>query len=121
MSKIIAVNAGSSSLKFQLFEMPAEKVLVSGVIERIGMDDAIVTLKFNDIKKTRTLPIANHTEAVGILLESLISEKIVASLNEINGVGHRMVHGGEEFAKSTIITDKVARTIDALSDLAPLS
>ncbi len=120
MSKIIAVNAGSSSLKFQLFEMPAEKVLVAGVIERIGMQDAIVTLKHDGVKKTSTLPILNHTEAVQILLKSLIEEKIVKSLSEINGVGHRVVHGGEAFAKSVVITDKVASTIEELSDLAPL-
>lgn len=120
MSKIIAFNAGSSSLKFQLFEMPEETVLVAGVIERIGMDDAVVNLKFGGAKKTRTLPIANHTEAVAILLDVLISEKIVSSLQEINGVGHRMVHGGEEFAQSAIITEKVAHSIENLSELAPL-
>lgn len=120
MSKIMAVNAGSSSLKFQLFEMPAEQVLLAGTIERIGMEDAIVTLKFDGKKKTRTLPIANHTEAVQILLKSLIDEKILGSLAEIDGVGHRVVHGGEEFASSVVITDKVAKTIADLSDLAPL-
>jgi acetate kinase len=72
MSKIMAVNAGSSSLKFQLIEMPSEAVVVSGVIERIGMDDAIVSFKFNGGKKTRKLPIANHSEAVQILLDSLL-------------------------------------------------
>ncbi|MDD3422331.1 MAG: acetate kinase [Bacilli bacterium] len=120
MSKIMAVNAGSSSLKFQLFEMPAEQVLLAGTIERIGMEDAIVTLKFDGKKKTRILPIANHTEAVQILLKSLIDEKILGSLAEIDGVGHRVVHGGEEFASSVVITDKVAKTIADLSDLAPL-
>lgn len=116
----MAVNAGSSSLKFQLFEMPAEQVLLAGTIERIGMEDAIVTLKFDGKKKTRILPIANHTEAVQILLKSLIDEKILGSLAEIDGVGHRVVHGGEEFASSVVITDKVAKTIADLSDLAPL-
>ena len=120
MSKIMAVNAGSSSLKFQLIEMPTEVVIVSGVIERIGMDDAIVTFKFNGAKKTRKLPIADHSEAVQILLDSLLSENIVSSLQEINGVGHRMVHGGEEFAQSAVITEKVAKSIEDLSDLAPL-
>ncbi|MDY4788833.1 MAG: acetate kinase [Bacilli bacterium] len=120
MSKIIAVNAGSSSLKFQLFEMPEEKVLVAGVIERIGMDDAIVTLKYNGNKKTKVLPIKDHSVAVDILLSSLVEEKIVSSLEEINGVGHRVVHGGEKFAKSTVITDEVAHTIEEISELAPL-
>ena len=120
MSKIIAVNAGSSSLKFQLFEMPAEEVLVAGLIERIGMEDAVVTLKYNGQKKSKTLPILNHSVAVEILLKSLVEENIVSSLDEINGVGHRVVHGGEKFAESTVITDEVANTIDELKDLAPL-
>ena len=120
MSKIIAVNAGSSSLKFQLFEMPEEKVLVQGLIERIGMQDAVVTLKYDGQKKSKTLPILNHAVAVEILLNSLVEEKIVASLNEINGVGHRVVHGGEKFAASTVITEEVANTIEELKDLAPL-
>ena len=120
MSKIIAVNAGSSSLKFQLFEMPEEKVLVQGLIERIGMEDAVVTLKYDGQKKSKTLPILNHAVAVEILLNSLVEEKIVSSLNEINGVGHRVVHGGEKFAASTVITEEVANTIEELKDLAPL-
>ena len=120
MSKIIAVNAGSSSLKFQLFEMPEEKVLVQGLIERIGMQDAVVTLKYDGQKKSKTLPILNHAVAVEILLNSLVEEKIVASLNEINGVGHRVVHGGEKFAASTVISEEVANTIEELKDLAPL-
>ena len=120
MSKIIAVNAGSSSLKFQLFEMPEEKVLVQGLIERIGMEDAVVTLKYDGQKKSKTLPILNHAVAVEILLNSLVEENIVASLTEINGVGHRVVHGGEKFAASTVITEEVANTIEELKDLAPL-
>ena len=120
MSKIIAVNAGSSSLKFQLFEMPEEKVLVQGLIERIGMEDAVVTLKYDGQKKSKTLPILNHAVAVEILLNSLVEENIVSSLNEINGVGHRVVHGGEKFATSTVITEEVANTIEELKDLAPL-
>lgn len=120
MSKIMAVNAGSSSLKFQLFEMPSEEVKLAGTIERIGMEDDIVTLKFNGKKKNYTVPIKNHTEAVDILLHELVDEKIVKSLDEINGVGHRVVHGGEEFNKSVIITDEVAKVISDLSDLAPL-
>lgn len=116
----MAVNAGSSSLKFQLFEMPAEKVLLAGTIERIGMDDAIVTLKMNGGKKKKVLPIKDHKQAVQILLDALIEEKIVKNLSEIDGVGHRVVHGGEEFAASVVIDEKVARTIKDLSELAPL-
>lgn len=120
MPKIMAVNAGSSSLKFQLFDMPSEHVLVAGVIERIGMEDAIVTIKYDGKKKEQVLPIKDHSVAVKILLDALISEKIVASLSEINGVGHRVVHGGEEFARSVVIDHRVESTIDELRDLAPL-
>ena len=120
MSKIIAVNAGSSSLKFQLFEMPEEKVLVQGLIERIGMEDAVVTLKYDGQKKSKTLPILNHAVAVEILLNSLVEENIVASLNEINGVGHRVVHGGVRFTQSAVITEEVIKEIEAVIPLAPL-
>lgn len=120
MNKIIAVNAGSSSLKFQLFEMPSEEVLCSGVIERIGLDEGIFTIKFSDKKVTRNLPIPDHKVAVTLVLEALIEHKIVANLDEIKGVGHRIVHGGELYSKSVEITETVEADIAALSDLAPL-
>jgi acetate kinase len=120
MAKIMAVNAGSSSLKFQLYDYPLEKVLVSGNIERIGSDDAIVTFKFNGQKKVFTQSIKNHSLAVQALLEGLMREKILNNLNEISGVGHRVVHGGEFFNTSVIIDEKVAKIIDNLSELAPL-
>jgi acetate kinase len=120
MAKIMAVNAGSSSLKFQLYDYPMEKVLVSGNIERIGSDDAIVTFKFNGQKKVANQSIKNHSIAVQVLLEGLIRENILKNLNEISGVGHRVVHGGEFFDASVIIDDRVAKIIDNLSELAPL-
>jgi acetate kinase len=120
MAKIMAVNAGSSSLKFQLYDYPLEKVLVSGNIERIGSDDAIVTFKFNGQKKVSNQSIKNHSIAVQVLLDGLIRENILNNLNEISGVGHRVVHGGEFFDASVIIDDKVSKIIDNLSELAPL-
>jgi acetate kinase len=120
MAKIMAVNAGSSSLKFQLYDYPMEKVLVSGNIERIGSDDAIVTFKFNGQKKVANQSIKNHSIAVQVLLEGLIRENILKNLNEISGVGHRVVHGGEFFDASVIIDDRGAKIIDNLSELAPL-
>jgi len=120
MSKIIAVNAGSSSLKFQLFEMPAEKVLVSGVIEKIGLEKSIVTIKHDGQKKVSEPVLPTHKEAVQVLLNTLLEEKIVNDLKEIDGVGHRVVHGGENFAQSVVISEEVAKTIEELSDLAPL-
>ena len=120
MSKVMAVNAGSSSLKFQLFEMPEEKVLVAGNIERIGMDDAIVTFKFNGTKKKEIMPIKDHNVAVNILLKGLIENGILKSLDEINGVGHRVVQGGAIFKKSEIVTEQVAKDVEDLAELAPL-
>jgi acetate kinase len=120
MSKIMSVNAGSSSLKFQLYNYPEETVLVSGVIERIGLEDAIITVKFNGNKKVDKQPIKDHGQAVQILLTKLIEEKILANLNEISGVGHRVVHGGESFSASVIIDDNVAKVVEDLSELAPL-
>ena len=116
----MAVNAGSSSLKFQLYQYPQESVFVSGIIERIGLDNSIITFKFNGAKIQNTQPIKDHKVAVELLLKKLIEEKILASLDEINGVGHRVVHGGEAFSKSVVIDEKVAKTIEDLSDLAPL-
>lgn len=120
MAKIIAVNAGSSSLKFQLFEMDNETVITSGVIERIGLEDSIFTIKYNGEKDVKTLPIPTHKEAVALLLETLIDKKIVDSLDDIKGVGHRVVQGGSYFQGSAVIDDYVIEKIDELKQLAPL-
>lgn len=118
--KTIAVNAGSSSLKFQLLEMPNETLLCSGVVERIGINDSVFTIKYNGEKSTETTDIPTHTVAVEMLLEKLIQLEIVSSLDEIEGVGHRVVHGGETFTDSVLITDEVIKAIEDVSDLAPL-
>ncbi|NLC94577.1 MAG: acetate kinase [Bacilli bacterium] len=118
--KILSVNAGSSSLKFQLFEMPEEKVIASGKIERIGLPASIITVKTNGEKRCKEKNVHDHAEAVQELLALLLDLKIVASLDEIKGVGHRVVHGGEKFSDSVLITDEVIAEIDKLSELAPL-
>ncbi|WP_042354797.1 acetate kinase [Bacillus rubiinfantis] len=120
MAKIIAINAGSSSLKFQLFEMPEEEVITKGLIERIGLHDSIFTITVNGEKIQETLDIPNHDVAVKMLLDRLTSLGIIKSLSEIEGTGHRVVHGGEKFNDSALITDEVLQAIDDLSDLAPL-
>ena len=120
MKKIIAVNAGSSSLKFQLFELPSENVPCSGVIERIGLNDGIFTLKFADEKVKVTQDIPDHKVAVQLVLDALIEHKIVDSLESITGCGHRVVHGGELYQSSVEITAEVEKNIESLSDLAPL-
>ena len=120
MAKIISVNAGSSSLKFQLFNMPEEKVLTSGVAERIGLEEGIFTIKINGEKITRNLPIKDHATAVNLLLEALIKYNIVQDLKEINGAGHRIVQGGSYFDQSVKVDEDVVSKVDELCDLAPL-
>ncbi|MFI3252432.1 MAG: acetate kinase [bacterium] len=120
MAKIIAVNAGSSSIKFQLLEMPAETVISSGIMERIGLDEGIFTINFNDTKETTTPVLKDHAVGVELLLKTLVEKNIVSSLDEITGVGHRVVQGGEYFKDSVIITEDVIEKIQGLADLAPL-
>jgi len=120
MSKIMVVNAGSSSLKFQLLNMPSEEVLTSGIIERIGFDDAYFTIKLNGEKIKKILPIKDHKKAVEIVLEALVEYKIVASFEEIEGVGHRVVNGGDLFPESIKVEGDVITRLETLNDLAPL-
>ncbi|WP_019154848.1 acetate kinase [Robertmurraya massiliosenegalensis] len=120
MAKVIAINAGSSSLKFQLFEMPSEEVITKGLIERIGLKDSIFNITVNGEKQTETTDIPDHSVAVKMLLNKLTETGIIQSLDEIEGIGHRVVHGGEEFADSVLITDEVLQKIEELSELAPL-
>lgn len=120
MSKTISINAGSSSLKWQLYKMPEEEVIAKGLIERIGLNDSISTVKFSGQEESETLTIEDHTKAVKILLDDLIRLGIITAYDEITGVGHRVVAGGELFKESTIITEEVLEQIDELSLLAPL-
>ncbi|MCM3666048.1 acetate kinase [Mesobacillus subterraneus] len=120
MAKIIAINAGSSSLKFQLFEMPSEEVITKGIVERIGLKDSIFTISVNGEKIKEVSDIQDHEVAVKILLDKLTSLGIIQSLDEIEGIGHRVVHGGEEFNDSVLITEEVLNKIEELSELAPL-
>ena len=117
---IMAVNAGSSSLKFQLLTMPAGTLLCQGLIERIGLSDAIFTLRQGERKWQETLAIPGHKEAATLLLEKLLSHQIIPSLTAIDGVGHRVAHGGETFKDSTLITDEALAEIERLAELAPL-
>lgn len=118
--KIMAVNAGSSSIKFQLLEMPQEVVIASGVMERIGLDEGIFTIKY-DGKKEETHPVLkDHAVGVDLLLKSLIEKGILKSLDEIAGVGHRVVQGGEYFKDSSLVDETVVEKISELADLAPL-
>ena len=121
MSKIIAINAGSSSLKFTLYEMPGEVTVSSGIIERIGLKNSIFTIKYGDGQKYNVVEdIENHEIAVEKLMKQLKELGIIADFSEITGVGHRVVAGGEHFKESTLITDDVLEKIEELSELAPL-
>lgn len=120
MSKTIAINAGSSSLKWQLYQMPEERVLAAGVIERIGLKDSISTVKFDGKKESQTLDIVDHNQAVKLLLDDLIRFEIIANYEEITGVGHRVVAGGEDFKESVLLDDAAIARIEELSSLAPL-
>ena len=118
--KILCVNAGSSSLKFQLYEMPEEKALISGYIEKIGMPDCFWNVKINGEKIRSERYLKNHTEAVEVLIDELLKNKVVSSLDEIKGVGHRVLHGGEKYSDSVVITDEVVKDIKDLTKLGPL-
>jgi len=118
--KLLCVNAGSSSLKFQVYEMPEEKVLINGYIEKIGAEDCFWTVKVNGEKIKRARYLANHTEAAKVLIDELLENKVVESLDEIKGVGHRVLHGGEKYSDSVIITDEVIEDIVSLTKLGPL-
>ncbi|MDD2259019.1 MAG: acetate kinase [Bacilli bacterium] len=120
MEKILAVNAGSSSLKFQLLLMPLEKVITEGLIEKIGSEQAIYTIKYEGEKHKKILPVCDHAKAVSILLEDIIKRNIVSSLEEIKGIGHRIVQGGWYFQDSALIDEDVLNKIEELSTLAPL-
>lgn len=117
---ILSVNAGSSSLKFTGFEMPSEDVLISGVFERIGIDNSFYTIKVNGEKIKKEVELPNHKVAFEILIKELMDNKIVDSLDEIKGVGHRIVQGGAYFDKTEVATEDVIAKIDELATLAPL-
>ena len=117
---ILSVNAGSSSLKFTLIELPSRNVLASGLFEKIGMTDSMYTIKFNGEKITKTTNLYDHSVAVSKLIEELLENNIVDSLEEIEGVGHRILHGGSEFTKSLILNEDILQRISKYNELGPL-
>lgn len=118
--KILSVNAGSSSLKFTAYEMPEEKKLISGYFERIGIHSSFYTIKLNGEKIRKEVDLPSHTVAFEYLIQELLEHHIVESLDEIKGIGHRVVQGADHYDKSVIATDEVVEDIDSLSSLAPL-
>lgn len=118
--KILSVNAGSSSLKFTLIELPSEEVIASGVFEKIGMEGSFYTIKYNGEKTKKEKELKDHSIAVSTLMEELISMHIINSLEEIEGVGHRILHGGQEFSKSLILDEDIIKRISKYNELGPL-
>lgn len=118
--KILSVNCGSSSLKFQAFEMPEEKVLIQGVFERIGIGGSFYNIKINGEKIKKEVDLPNHEEAVKYVVQELLEHNIVASLDEIKGVGHRTVAGGAEFDRTVLVTPEIIQKMTDLIKLAPL-
>ena len=120
--KVLVVNCGSSSLKYQLIDMKGEKLLAKGNFERIGEQEAFVTHKVNGEKYVIKAPVMNHEEALKIVLEQLVHNDygVIKDLSEIDAVGHRVVHGGELFDKSVKIDEEVIAKIEQCASLAPL-
>lgn len=118
--KILTVNAGSSSLKFNVIELPEKKELISGYFQRIGIGGSFYDIKINGQKTKNERELNNHIEAVECLKEELFKNNIISSLDEIGGVGHRLVHGGDRFKSSVLITDEVLKECEAFNELAPL-
>ena len=120
MAIVMSVNAGSSSLKFQVYEMPEEKVLAKGLVERIGLNDGIFTIKINGEKFSETTDIPNHEVAVQMLIDNLLKHHVVNELTDIKAVGHRLVHGGEFYADSVVATADAVAKVEKCIPLAPL-
>lgn len=120
MSIVMSVNAGSSSLKFQVFEMPSEKVLAKGLVERIGLNDSVFSIKVGDEKFEEISNIPDHSVAVQKLIDALIEHGVLNRLEDIEAVGHRMVHGGEFYSDSVKASDEAEEKFEACIPLAPL-
>ncbi len=118
--KVMSINAGSSTLKFSLFNMDDESVIASGNFERIGMEGSFYTIKYRGEKVEQDVTLENHLDAINILLERLVSLSIISSLDEIKAIGHRIVNGGSLYQESVLITDKVIEDLILLKDYAPL-
>lgn len=120
--KVLVINCGSSSLKYQLIDSDTEELLAKGLCERIAVDGRLTHTTTGKEKYTKDLPMPDHNAAVSYVLEALTDKETgaIADLSEIDAVGHRIVHGGEKFAQSVVITDEVIAAIEECNDLAPL-
>lgn len=119
---VLVINCGSSSLKYQLINSDTEEVMAKGLCERIGLDGRLTYQKAGEEKEESEAPMPTHKEAIQLVLDALVNEKTgaIGSLKEVNAVGHRIVHGGEKFASSAIITEEMLKAVEECNDLAPL-
>lgn len=120
MTLVLSLNSGSSSCKVQLFDMPSESIVCSGLFERIGLSDGLVKITFNNQQIKRNQDFANHHQAIDEFFKILLEENIINSMEQVKAVGHRIVHGGEKYAQSVIMDDQVAADVHEYSSLAPL-
>ncbi len=118
--KYLVINGGSSSLKFSLYEMPSEEIICKGYIEKIGSEDSFWNISYNGDKINGAKYLKDHSEAVRVMIDELINNKIINDMKEIRGVGHRVLHGGEIYSESVLIDDKVLKDIEDLTVLGPL-
>lgn len=118
--KILSVNAGSSSLKFTLFELPEKNELISGTFEKIGIGNSFYTIKINGEKIKREVDLKDHGVAVNILIEELLNNGVISSLDDLDGIGHRVVNGGPKYSKTFIITDEFMEEAKDIIDFAPV-
>lgn len=120
MALILSLNSGSSSCKVQLFDMPRETIRCSGLFERIGLKEGLLKITYGDTEIKRTQDFKNHHQAIDEFFRIILEEKIIEKMTDVKAVGHRIVHGGEKYAQSVIMDDKVADDIAEYSNLAPL-
>ena len=118
--KILTINAGSSSMKFSIIELPRELELISGYFQRIGIDGSFYDVKINGEKLHRDLDLPNHLVALECIKKEIVELGVVSSLDEIDGIGHRLVHGGEKYKESVLIDDEVLATCEKFKKLAKL-
>ena len=120
--KVLVLNSGSSSLKYQVIDMETEEMLVKGYFERIGQVNSFLTHKVNGVKHKFEQQVKNHEDAIQFVLDRITNDHygVIKNLSELGGIGHRVVHGGEKFSDSVVITDEVIKQIKECSDLAPL-
>jgi len=121
-AKVLVVNCGSSSIKYQLFEMPGNQTIAKGVVERIGDADSALVFQHGEKSKRKIAPVRDHEGGMALILDALVhpDSQVIEKITEIGAVGHRVVHGGEEFTGSVRITSEVIASIERFSDLAPL-